>query len=631
MYIGEDKIASIRAATDIVDVVGEYVRLKPKGSNYFGLCPFHDEKSPSFSVNPSLGIYKCFGCGVGGDVYSFVQRIESVTFVEAARLLAERAGIDLPEESAERDGSSEAESIYHALRFAGRYFYEQLTQTESGRKGLAYLMGRGFTAPTIKQFGLGYARPAWDALLQAATKAQLKPDMLEKAGLVIPRREGQGHYDRYRGRVLFPIFSHVGKVLGFGGRILDPDDDQPKYINSPETRVYHKSQVLYGLYQAKQEIRRREEVLLVEGYTDVIALHQAQVTNVVATCGTALTEEQLTRLKPLAKRLVLLYDGDAAGANAALRAMDLALAHGLSVYAVALPEGSDPDSYVREQGGDAFRDYLEQHRQNFIAFRQAYAERTGQLDTPEGKSAAVQAAMASVARIPDEVARAEYVRLASAAFSVLDSVLFRVLDRAVQDQRPRSKRRAPVPPPPPDPQAMAPPVAQAEPLAPRPATLPEENVLVRLMVEHGGDLVEFIMSRMALDEFTEGVSRTVVEALLAQYQDGAIDPAPFLRGSHGEAVQAFVAEVLSVRHEPSARWQASYNIRVPRRDEDPEQAAISAMMLLKLDRVDEAIQQTKRRMYEVDLEDEALLRIQSEVIELQKVRKQIQNRAFLDW
>ncbi len=358
MIIPEHKVEEVRAASDVVDVVSDYVRLKKRGSNYFGLCPFHNEKTPSFSVNPSMGIYKCFGCGKGGNVFQFVMEMEAVGFPEAVRMLAERAGIPLPEQDDEREHAGEIESIYHALRFAARFFYDQLTQTQAGRPALDYLTGRGFTPKTIKQFGLGYAPDAWDALLKAAEANHVAPETLEKAGLVLPRKDGNGHYDRFRDRVVFPIFSHVGKVLGFGGRILRADPEQPKYINSPETKVYNKSRVLYGLYQAKQAVRKSEEAILVEGYTDVMALHQAGVENVVASSGTALTEEQIKTLGRYARRVLLLYDADAAGAGAALRGIDLVLEQGLSAYAVALPGGEDPDSFVRQHGADSFSELV---------------------------------------------------------------------------------------------------------------------------------------------------------------------------------------------------------------------------------------------------------------------------------
>ncbi|NNE70797.1 MAG: DNA primase, partial [Rhodothermales bacterium] len=272
MRITDDTIEQVRSSADVVDVVGEYVRLKKRGSNYVGLCPFHSEKTPSFNVNPSLGIFKCFGCGEGGDVFSFISRMENLSFPEAVGVLAERVGITIESGQPDEDASAR-EAILHALQFAARFFYQQLTQGDGGSVARDYLAGRQIDPEMVKRFGIGYAPDAWDGLLKAATGAGISEGMLEQAGLILQRRDGSGHYDRYRHRLIFPILSHVGKVLGFGGRILEKADDQPKYINSPETEVYHKSRVLYGLYHAKNAVRGREEVILVEGYTDVVALH----------------------------------------------------------------------------------------------------------------------------------------------------------------------------------------------------------------------------------------------------------------------------------------------------------------------------------------------------------------------
>ena len=329
MRIPDETLAAIRASLDIVEVVGAYVPLKQRGSNYFGLCPFHQEKTPSFSVNPKLGIFKCFGCGAGGDVFAFIQQIEGVSFVEAVRLLAERAGIPLPQ--SEEAGEDEREPLFQALRFAARFYFTQLTHETSGKLARAYLKSRGVRPATAQRFGLGYAPKAWDALATAAVASGFRLGVFEQAGLVLPRRERGGFYDRFRHRLMFPIFSHVGKVVGFAGRLLEPDPEQPKYINSPETPVYQKGRVLYGLYQARHAIRKLEEAILVEGYTDVIALHQAGIEHTVATSGTALTLEQVRLLARYAKRILLLYDADPAGEQAALRSIDLCLAQGLPV------------------------------------------------------------------------------------------------------------------------------------------------------------------------------------------------------------------------------------------------------------------------------------------------------------
>jgi DNA primase len=639
MYIPDEKVEEVRAASDVVDIVSDYVRLKKRGTNYFGLCPFHHEKTPSFSVNPSMGIFKCFGCGVGGNVFQFVMQVERVSFPESVRMLAERAGIPLPQAEVQADQANELESVYHALRFAARFFYHQLTQTEAGQPALTYLRDRGFTPQTIKRFGLGYAPDAWDALLTAAAEQPISPDVLEQAGLVIPRKDGSGHYDRYRGRVIFPILSHVGKVLGFGGRILTPAADQPKYINSPETRVYNKSRVLYGLYQAKQAIRRTEEAILVEGYTDVISLHQAGVEHVVAASGTALTAEQVKMLARYAKRVVLLYDADSAGASAALRGIDLVLEQGLSVYAVALPAGEDPDSYVRGNGGDAFETYALKHRNDFVAFKYAQAGRAGGLDTPEGQAETMRAVVASIARMPDPLMQETYMRRAAEVLGVPDIRLYEVLKEMKRDQQRRQAREvrreaaAPVDASP-EGAADAGPQAVAAPIIVREAeALPEEKILLRLMLDQGSSMVELILGNMSLDEFTEGPAREAARCFLNMYEEGAIDAQRFFDGSLGADVQSLAAEVMMDRYAPSENWQRKQNISVPRLNEDPFEAAASAMALLKLDRVELAIEQLRTKIFQAsrDGNEEDLRALQEEMMALHALRKNIEQRGFLNW
>jgi len=637
MFIPDHKVEEIRAASDVVDIVSDYVRLKKRGSNFFGLCPFHHEKTPSFSVNPSMGIYKCFGCSKGGNVFQFVMEVESIGFPEAVRMLAERAGIPLPEHEAEQEQAGEIESIYHALRFAARFFYEQLTQTAAGRPALAYLTGRGFSPGTIKRFGLGYAPDRWDALLKEAERNHVEPEALEKAGLVLPRKDGDGHYDRFRGRVIFPIFSHVGKVLGFGGRITAADSDQPKYINSPETKVYTKSRVLYGLYQAKQAIRKSEEVILVEGYTDVISLHQAGVENVVASSGTALTTEQIKTVGRYARRVLLLYDADAAGADAALRGIDLVLAHGLSVYAIALPGGEDPDSYVRANGGEAFRDYAKKNRLDFVAFTYNLARRGGRLETPEGQAETMHAILASVARIPDPLMQETFMRRASEVLDVPDMQLRPVLGNLLRERQQQGERDAwresLLPPPPPA--ALAPPKASAEP-ASKPASsavaapvLPQEQTLLRLMLQHGMGMVEFILSHMAVEEFTEGPSREIVRILLQMYHDDAVEPQRFFDGSFSEPVQRLAAGVLVDRYEPSENWSLKQNITVTRGA--PREEAEGAMEQLKLRRVEALIKEHKEKMYRTAQQGGDLHTLQTEMMHLLELHRQIDRREFLAW
>jgi DNA primase len=571
-------------------------------------------------------------------------------------VLAERYGIPLPEEEADQEAANERESILHALRFAARFFYRQLTQSDRGRPALDYLRRRGFAPKTIKRFGLGFAPNEWDALLTAATEEQLDPETLEKAGLVIERNDGSGYYDRYRGRIIFPIFSHIGKVLAFAGRILDPDDerDQPKYINSPETEVYHKKEVLYGLHQAKRSIRKTDEVLLVEGYTDVISLSQAGVENVVASSGTALTEQQVSALDRYATRAVMLYDADEAGARAAMRGLERVLEEGMGAYAVELPPGSDPDEYVQEHGGEAFSEYVAEHRQDLPSFAYQRARQNGELETPEDRVEVQREIIDSVARIPDPNLRREYVSRTSEVTGVPDSDLFRMLEEAREDierraQRRRDReRRKQSRPEPAEAQAAGAPASSGKGSRPPPSTpdsdarsaspepsaapLPEERVLLRLMLENGSRMVAFVLGHMAFDEFTEGPPRELARTLAEMHNEGSVESEPILSGKHGDALQQLGASVLMNEHEASEHWATKEDIPVPSLNDRPYEAAESAMKFLKLDRVNEALEAVRERMYQATQQgdDERVQRLQQKVMSLQELRKSVKRGDFLD-
>ena len=355
--IPDDLIDSIRSQADIVDVVSDYVSLRKSGRNHLGLCPFHDEKTPSFSVNPERQIFHCFGCGKGGNVFTFLMEHEHVSFVEAVRHVAGRLNIAIPETYREREASSEAESLARVTLFAARFFHDRLMN--SGRHSIVrqYTTKRGLSDETIKSFGLGYAPDSWNDLLNAARKQDIDTALLVRAGLA--KTGEQRTYDAFRNRLVFPIQSPSGRVVGFGGRALS-DEDQPKYLNSPESPIYRKSQVLYGLYQARDALRQQGRVLVVEGYMDLLGLHEQGIHGAVALCGTALTREQARLLARYGQQAFLVYDSDQAGVRATWRAIEPLVEAGLWTRIVRLPEDYDPDSYVAEHGPDGFRKLVEQ-------------------------------------------------------------------------------------------------------------------------------------------------------------------------------------------------------------------------------------------------------------------------------
>jgi DNA primase len=428
--IPKDTIAQIFDTARVEEVVGDFVHLKKKGTNLWGLCPFHNEKSPSFSVSPAKGIYKCFGCGEGGNSVNFIMAHEKVTYPEALRYLAKKYNIEVkeeeqtPEQTAEQN---ERESLLHVLAFAQRTFTENLLNTEEGQTiGLSYFKERGFSMETIEKFQLGYAFDRYDAFHTAAIEAQYQRKYLVDSGLCIEREDKL--LDRFKGRVMFPIHNLSGKVIAFGGRTLRTDKKIAKYINSPETDVYHKSNVLYGLYQAKKDIITLDVCYLVEGYTDVISLHQAGVNNVVASSGTSLTVEQIRLIKRYTPNLTIMYDGDAAGIKASFRGIDLVLEEGMNVRTVLFPDGEDPDSYSRKHGGEELKDYVKAHATDFIEFKTQLLVAETQGD-PIRTAELIKEIIASIALIPDPIMRNLYVRKCGSIMQMDEEVLMLELNR----------------------------------------------------------------------------------------------------------------------------------------------------------------------------------------------------------
>ena len=368
--ISPQTIQQITNRIDIIDVVGEFVKLKKRGANYLGLCPFHGEKTPSFTVSPSKEIYKCFGCGRSGNTITFLMEHEKYSYVEALRWLANRYNVEIEETEVSNEVKQQqqaAESLHIINSFAQKFFTAQL-ETEEGKDiAVSYLHERGFNKETIEKFQLGYNLQTRNSFAQAALKNQFNTELLIKSGLVVSRNDEL--VDNYRGRIIFPVHNNTGKIIGYGARVIGKADKAPKYINTPENEIYVKSKILYGLYFARQAIDKNDECLLVEGYTDVISLHQAGVENVVASGGTSLTTDQLRLIKKYTNNLTIIYDGDAAGVKAALRGLDMALEESLNVKLVLIPDNEDPDSYVRKVGANAFKDFVAANKRDFVLFQ----------------------------------------------------------------------------------------------------------------------------------------------------------------------------------------------------------------------------------------------------------------------
>lgn len=423
--ISRNTIDEVKSRLDIVDVVSDFITLKRSGQNYKALSPFTNEKTASFYVVPSKGIFKDFSSGKGGDSITFVMEHESMSYMEAIKYLAKKYGIEIKEDANSEQAQiaqSERDGLYIVMNYAKDYFKDLLFKHDEGRSiGLSYFRERGFNDRNIEKFELGYTLNEWSALEKKALKDGYSQVSLEKSGLVIKKEDGKT-YDRFRGRVIFPVHNLSGKVIAFGARILTKEKDQPKYINSPETDIYHKSNVLYGMFQAKNEIRKHDFCYLVEGYTDVISLHQAGIENVVASSGTALTEEQIKLMRRFTENVTVLFDGDAAGIKAALRGIDLVLKGGLNVRIVLLPDGEDPDSYSKKMGSTELNQYLKDHTKDFISFKIELYSADAAKD-PIKKAELIRDIVTSITAIPDPLKRTVYLQECSKKLEVPLSIL----------------------------------------------------------------------------------------------------------------------------------------------------------------------------------------------------------------
>ncbi|MCD8528634.1 MAG: DNA primase [Chitinophagales bacterium] len=422
--ISKETIAKINDEADIIDVLSDFILLKKAGTNYKANCPFHHEKTPSFVISPAKQIYKCFGCGKAGDSVKFVMEHEHFSYVEALKYLAQKYNIEVEETEQSQEEilqQSFKDGLYILNEFAKDFYQNQLFETEMGKAiGLSYFKERGFSEQTIKNFQLGYAPAEAATLTQAALDKGYLLDMLQNAGLSSKKENTK--LDFFRERVMFPIQGVSGKVLGFGGRILKSNAKAPKYINTPDTEIYDKSKVLYGMFQSKIGIRKQDECILVEGYTDVISLHQAGIQNVVSSSGTSLTPNQVKLIKRYTENVCVLYDGDSAGIKAALRGIDIILENGLNVKVALLPENHDPDSFVQEKGMQGFEDYLKQHKKDFILFKLELLIEDAGTD-PVKKAALVNDIIESISKIPDAIKRSVYIKETAALLELSEQVL----------------------------------------------------------------------------------------------------------------------------------------------------------------------------------------------------------------
>lgn len=626
--IPRSKIDEIVDAAHIEDVIGEYISLKKRGSSLQGLCPFHNEKTPSFNVSPAKGIFKCFGCGKAGNVVNFVMEYEHLDYIKALKFLAEKYRIDWPEREisneeleVERQRTNERESLQIINNFAETYFAQVLQQDEEGKTiGLSYFEERGFRPETIEKFKLGYSKDSWDAFTQTATQQGFNIDLLKKSGLVKESDQGKV-YDAYRGRVMFTIHSLSGKPIAFAGRFLKKDPKSPKYVNSPETELYHKSNELYGLFFARNAIGKAGFVYLVEGYTDVISMHQAGVENVVASSGTSLTENQIKLIKRFTSDVCVLYDGDAAGIKASLRGIDMLLEAGLNVKTVSFPDGEDPDSYCKRVGPTEFSNFLSENKKDFILFKTSLLAAEAGND-PVKKAQLIREIVESISKIPDAFKRMGFVKETGRLLDVEEQLLVSELNRLLRGKL-ASEARTEI---------------QAEPQVEQSfedelrALVDvqhhdyQEKDIVRVLLlyanqpyEGYNNVAHFILHHLTEDEI-EIENPTILEIIHyfhEQLQNPTIDTQGLIYHSNPRISQV-VAEILSHNIEISPNWNLKYDLYIDEPGTNYRHDADSAIARLRLKNVEKLIRHNQDEFNKVssDAEVENLLKVHQHLLEL---------------
>ena len=571
-----------------MDVISDFVTLKKSGQNYKALSPFANEKTPSFFVVPAKGIFKDFSSGKGGDAFTFVMEHEKLSYAEAIRYLAKKYGVEIKEDRLTDEGAaeqSEREGLYILMNFAKEYYKNILATHEDGRSiGLSYFRERGFNDRTIEKFELGFALEGWENFSKEAIAKGYNKDLLEKTGLVVKKEDGSS-YDRFRGRVIFPVHNISGKVIAFGARMLGKDKNQPKYINSPETDIYHKSDVLYGLYQAKNAIRQQDVCYLVEGYTDVISMHQADVENVVASSGTALTENQIKLIHRFTENVTVLFDGDSAGIKAALRGIDMILKGGLNVRVVLFPDGEDPDSYSRKVGTTAFHQFLKEHTQDFVSFKTSLFAKEAAGD-PIRKAESIKEVVTSIALIPDPIKRSVYIQETSHLLNITESVLLAELNKVLIGERRknekeaiREQQEAPLP---------------VEDIEASPTKVDaqgmvyyQERETIRLLLNYADqkldeqNLSDFLLHELEDVEFTHPIFKEIYEDFKTGLAKGkAIDNQYFLKNG-SEDVKRMVTELITPRYATSQHWGEKFHIYFPKENDVLSELALNNVLRLK--------------------------------------------------
>ncbi|NOW96204.1 DNA primase [Mucilaginibacter sp. SG564] len=628
-------IDRIMEATDIVEVIGEFVQLKKRGANYVGLSPFANERTPSFTVSPAKGIFKDFSTGKGGSAVTFLMELEKFSYPEALKWLAKKYGIEVEEtvdhpENKEED--QRRESLMIVTAFAAKFFHESLLDTDEGKNiGLSYFKERGFTTETIKKFELGYSPDQWEAFTGTAINQGYQQQFLEESGLSVKRDNGT-LYDRYRGRVMFPIHSFTGRVIAFGGRTLKKDKNVPKYVNSPESEIYHKSNVLYGLYFAKKAIRDEDNCYLVEGYADVLSVHQAGIENVVASSGTSLTTEQIRLISRFTQNITILYDGDAAGIKASLRGLDMILEAGLNVKVVSFPDGHDPDSYVRLVGTNAFKKHIEENKKDFILYKATLLLKDAGND-PIKKAEIIREIVESIAKIPDSIKASVFIKECSYLLQIDERSLLSELNKMRQakakkdGQQQQNTRYSPQQPPDEPNFFDEPDVQEAK------DESAQEKEIIRLLLLYGNRMIDwdgiantyigpFMIAELGDVTFEHPACKVFTDLYRQEVENGVLPDDAYFIHHKDKGIVDLTINMLTTKYTLSENWYEMHNILVNDEQANMKATILGAIFHLKKHKVGKMLEALRNELQkaETEADQEILL---NQYIRMKKVEKMI--------
>lgn len=640
--IPKDTIQTIIETARIEEVVGDFVNLKKRGVNYLGLCPFHNEKTPSFTVSPAKGIYKCFGCGKAGNSVGFIMEHEHYTYPEALKYVAKKYNIEIEEEEQTPEQvqeMNEKESLYAVSAYAQKFFTNQLNNTEEGKAiGLSYFKERAFSLATIDKFELGYSPDAWDAFTKSARENGYEKKFLVNSGLSI-EKDGK-LWDRFRARVIFPIHNLSGRVIGYGGRILTSDKKKPKYVNSPESDIYNKSKVLYGIYYAKSAIISKDNCLLVEGYTDVISLHQAGIENVVSSSGTSLTTDQIRLIKRYTSNITILYDGDEAGLKASFRGIDMILEQGMNVKIVLFPEGEDPDSYARNHRTIEVEDFLSGQAKDFIQFKTSILLEDAKND-PIKKAGLIKEIVQSISLIPDGITRSIYVKECSSMMQMAEQTLMNELNKKLK-QKFRSKTNISIQEEP----EVTEFIAEQELEIDFSDTTFQEKDLMRILLNFGNlgfeieeedergrmakvsvNVAEFIIHDLKEDEleFKDDVYKTIFHEYASLIEKNEAPHEQYFTNHEDQTIAQTAINLVTPKYTLSDQWEERAKIYVTNESEKLFEAIEKALLSFKAKKVEQLISENQQEIKKESEEENVVILLKKQM-DLKRISNDINQK-----